>query len=94
MRRNEFDAEADFRETDRADIEEIERLRGDKGHDLGLGSRAAELGQNVRIKEPSRHSAASRTGIGPRRDSISMSRWGEAWSASIRAAPPRSPLRR
>ena len=73
MRRNEFDAEADFRETDHADIEQFKRWRGDEADDLRLRPGTAQLGENVRIEQPPCHSVASRTGIGPRCGSMSIS---------------------
>ena len=57
------------READRV----IERLRGDKRDDLGLGFRAAQLGHNVGVEQPTRHRVTLRTGNGVRRRARSMS---------------------
>ena len=60
---DEFDAEADFGEGDGADVELIERLRGDKGEHLRFRPRAAQLGEDIRVEQPAGHRSTSRTGI-------------------------------
>jgi hypothetical protein len=69
-----FDSKADLSETDRTDIEAIERLRCDEGDDVPIRLRAAQLGENIGVEEPSGHRLMSRTGIGARFGSISTSR--------------------
>lgn len=86
---DEIDAEADLGEGDRADVEQIERLRRDEGNHLRLRLRASQFRQNICIKQPSRQSETSRTGIGSRLRFGSMSRSGEACMAAISASPPR-----
>ncbi len=73
-----LDAKPDFGERYRADVEKIERLRGDEGKDFSFRLGAAQLGQDVGIEQPARHKATLRTGIGVRLGSMSMSRCGEA----------------
>jgi hypothetical protein len=48
---------------------------------------APEFGENVGVEQPTDHTETSRTGIGARFGSSSMSRYGEAWIAAIRASP-------
>src|SRR5579883_453886 len=91
---DELNAEPDFGKGDRADKEVIEWLSRDERHDFGLGSRATQLGENVGVEQPTRHRLTSRTGIRARLGSMSMSRWGDAWTAATSASPVRSPLRR
>ena len=62
----QLDAEADFGKGDRADVEQLERLRPDEGDDLGLRPGAAQLGEDVGVEQPARHNETSRTGIGSR----------------------------
>ena len=69
-----FDSKADFSKTDRTDIEAIKRLRRDEGDDVPIRLRAAQLGENIGVEEPSGHRLMSRTGIGARFGSISTSR--------------------
>jgi hypothetical protein len=45
-----FDAEANLRKADRADIKESERLRVEKSDDVGLGPRPPKFGKNVRVE--------------------------------------------
>jgi hypothetical protein len=71
-----------------------ERARSDESEHFALGSRAAQLGENIRLEQPTRHRSIPRTGIRSRFGSMSMSRWGEACMAAISASPLRSPLRR
>jgi hypothetical protein len=71
---DEFDAEADFGNGRRADIEEIERLRGDEGEDFVFWLGTAQFRQDVGIEQPPRHKETSLTGIGARFGSMSMSR--------------------
>ena len=47
-----------------------------KARTLRSGFGPAQLGKNVGIKKPSRHKMTSRTGIGMRLGSMSMSRYG------------------
>ena len=91
---DQLDAEADFGERDRAHIKPVERLRSDERDDLRLGSRPAQLGQDVGIKQPPRHSATSRTGNRTRCGAMSTSRSGEACMAAINASPLGAPVRR
>ena len=67
---DKLDAEADFRERHRADIEQIERLRGDEGDHFGLGFRTAQLGQDIGVEQPARHrvDVAHRHARAPRLD--------------------------
>ncbi len=71
---NAFDAEADFRKGDGADEEPVERLGRNEGDDFGFGLWATQLGENIRIEQPTRHNLTSRTGSRSRLGSISMSR--------------------
>jgi hypothetical protein len=64
-----------------------------KGHQLH-GIAAPEFGQNVGAEQPAGHTETSRTGIGARSGSSSMSRCGEACITTIRAAPVGSRLSR
>ena len=89
-----LDAETDLGEGYDADEQGFERLGGDKRDDLGLGPQPTQLAQHIRVEQPARHSSTSRTGAEARRGAISISRSGEACSASISAAPVRSPFKR
>src|ERR1700722_5063749 len=92
--RQNLNAEPNLRQRNDADMERFKRLFGDEADYLGLGFRAPKLGQDVRVEQPSHHSDTSRTGIIPRLGAISMSRWGDACMASMRAWPVALPLRR
>src|SRR5580658_7534343 len=61
---------------------------------LAFGLGAAQLRKDVGVEKPTRHKTTSRTGIGARVGSISISRCGDACIAAISASPVRSPLRR
>jgi hypothetical protein len=52
---DQLDPEADFGESDRADVEIVERLGSDECHDPALRPRAAQLRKHVRVEQPSRH---------------------------------------
>src|SRR5208283_1508237 len=91
---NKLNAEADFGETHSADIEFFECLLGDEGKHFRLGFWAAQLRENIRVEQPTRHRSTPRTGIRPRFGSMSMSREGGACIAAMSASPLRSPLRR
>src|SRR6266851_6829253 len=82
---DELDAESDFGKRHHADEEGIERLRGDETHDLRIGPDPAQFRQDVGVEQPAGHNSMSRTGMIARPGSKSISRWGEAWRASIRA---------
>ncbi len=71
---DEFDAEADFGEGNRADVEQIERLRRDEGDDFGFRLGAAQFGENIRVEQPSRHRSTPRTGKRSRLGSSPISR--------------------
>jgi hypothetical protein len=92
--RQQLDTKADLSEGDDADEQCVKRLRANERHDLWLGSRATQLRYDVGIEKPSYHSDTSRTGSAARPGSISTSRCGEAWIASIRACPVTSPFSR
>jgi hypothetical protein len=71
---DKLNAETDFGESHGADIELFERMCGDEGEHLALGLRAAQLGEDIRIEQPTRHRSTPRTGIRSRFGSMSMSR--------------------
>jgi len=58
-----LDAEADFCEASRADVQLFKRLRGDKRHHASVRLRSAELGEDVGVEQVAVHSVTSRTGI-------------------------------
>src|SRR5208337_3415637 len=91
---DELYAEADFGESHGADVEIVERAPGDEGEHSWFGLRATQLGENIRIEQPTRHRSTPRTGVRARFGSMSMSRKGEACIAAMSAPPLRSPLRR
>jgi len=68
-----FDAEADFGESHRTDIEQIERLRGNKGENFGLRPKATQFREYIRIEQPSRHRWRPRTGMRACSGSMSVS---------------------
>ena len=68
------DAEPDFSQRHRADEKAIEGFRGDEGYDLWFRSGATQLGQDIRVEQPTCHRETSRTGIRARLGSISVSR--------------------
>src|SRR5438034_3202008 len=92
----QFDAEANLGQRHCTDVEQFERLRLDDRKHLRLWPRAPNFRQDVGIEQPSRHGVTSRTGTGSglRLASMSMSRCGDACTASISAFPVMLPLRR
>ena len=91
-----LDAVADLGQRDRADVQVVQRQRGDERDHAGVRARAAQLGQHVGVDQPAAaHSSTSRTGISMQRGgSMSMSWWGDACSASTSSWPVRAPVRR
>jgi hypothetical protein len=63
---DKFNAEADFGKSHGADVELLERLRGDEGEHFRFGLGAAQLGEDIRIEQPTRHRSTPRTGMRPR----------------------------
>src|SRR5665213_3024656 len=72
----------------------LQRLAGDEGEHLRFWPGTAQFAEDVGVEQPTRHKETSRTGIGVRLGSRSISRCGEACIAAIRLAPVRSPLSR
>ena len=68
-------------------MEQIGRLRGDKGLNPGVGPRLAQLRDDVGVEQPAPQSSTSRTGALIDTRSSSMSRNGESRSAATIAAP-------
>src|SRR5262245_47547828 len=75
-------------------MEKLERLAGDEGENLAFWLGTTQFGEYVGIEQPAAHKETSRTGIGVRLGSRSISRQGDAFIAAINASPVGSPLRR
>src|SRR6202035_2523564 len=91
---NAFNAEANFSEGHRADMEQFERLGGYECENFAFRLGAAQLGENVGVEQPAGQNRTSRTGMAVRFGSRSISRYGEACMAAIKDSPVRSPLSR
>ncbi len=72
--RNQFDPKPEFGKRDGADEQKIEGLSRDESQNSRFGSGAAQLRQNVRIEQPTRRQATSRTGMDARAGAMSISR--------------------
>src|SRR4051794_23043888 len=92
--RQQLDPEADLRDRDHADVQKVERLRGDKLHHVAIRLRTPKLRQDVGVEQPASHSSTSRTGLRALARSIVTSASGESWSSFTRASPVGSPLTR
>src|SRR5262249_34616308 len=91
---HQFDAETDLGERDRADVEEIKWLVGDKCDDVAMWPPPAELREDVGVEQPGGHRSTSRAGIRNRSGSMLVDRCGDVRIASTRASPLRSPASR
>jgi hypothetical protein len=72
--RDELDAKANFGERNGAYIEMFEWMRSNEGGHFAFWLRAAQLGEDIRIEQPTRHRSTPRTGSRSRFGSMSMSR--------------------
>ena len=86
---HQFDAETDLRERHRPDVEQIQRLFGDKCYDLARWPSLANLREDVGVEQPVGHRSTSRTGIRTRGGSMLVDRCGDIRIASTRAVPQR-----
>jgi hypothetical protein len=71
---DKLNAEADFCESHGTYIELFKWMRSNEGEHFALGLRAAQLGEDIRIEQPTRHRSTPRTGIRSRFGSMSISR--------------------
>src|SRR5262249_45743268 len=89
-----FDTKTDLGKRDIAYVQQIKFLRCNEFEHPRFRAWAAQFRDDVGVEQPTVHNTTSRTGNGPRAGSISMSRYGDACSASIKAWPVVSPFRR
>jgi len=89
-----LDAVSDFSERDGADEQVLEPFASDEASHARIGARSTQLRNHIGIEQPAAHSLTARTGIAERCGSISISRCGDACSASINNSPVCTPFRR
>src|SRR5439155_24378266 len=93
--RKSFDTKPDLGKCHAADKQRLERLRCNECQHQWLRLCAAQLGNDVGVKQPSAHKLTFRTGERTPSDPIcTSSPSGEACSTSISTCPVISPFRR